>query len=95
MVSLVLLSTHSPSKLASDLEIAGYRVHEALEVSEVLHVCEYENIDAVVIAPDVADQDMVEVQLRQMTITLKPKATIKDLVWELIQLFPDKTVLIQ
>jgi len=39
--------------MASDLMMAGYRVWEALEVSEVLFLCEQHKVDAVVIAPEV------------------------------------------
>lgn len=95
MVSLVYLTTRSHSKLAIDLEMAGFRVHEALEVSEVLHLCEYENIDAILIGADVADSEVIEVQLRNITIKLKPETTAKDLIAELWQLFPDKQVRIQ
>jgi hypothetical protein len=95
MVSLVYLTTRSHSKLASDLEMAGFRVHEALEVSEVLHLCEYEDIHAILIGADVTDPDLIEVQLRNITIKLKPETTVKDLIAELWQLFPDKEVRIQ
>ena len=95
MTSVVYLTTRAPSKLADDLGLAGYRVFEALEVSEVLHLCEHEKIDAVVIGADVQDPDLIEVQLRQTTIKLKPEATARELVWELTLLFPDKSVPIQ
>jgi hypothetical protein len=41
-----------------------------------------------VIAPDIEDADVVEVQMRRMTMTLKPGAAAKDFVWQLTQLFP-------
>ena len=74
--------------MASELTLAGYAVWEALAVSEVLYLCEHHNIDVVVIAPDVEDADIVEVQMRRMTLTLKLGATVKDVMWELAQLFP-------
>ena len=95
MISVALLSTRAPSRMATDLEQAGYRVFEALDVSEVLHLCEHHNIDAVVIGADIDEPDVIEVQLRRITIKLKADATVKDLVWELSNLFPDKTVPIQ
>ena len=64
---------------------------EALEVSEVHHLCEHERIDAVVIGADREDPDVIEVQLRLTTLRLKPEATAKDIVWELSQLFPDRS----
>lgn len=95
MRSLVHLTTRVPSRLASDLEWAGYQVFEALEVAEVLHLCEHQHIDAVVIGADVRDEDLIELQTREMTIQLKSEATIKDLIWELTNLFPDKAMKIQ
>ena len=93
--SLVYLTTRIPSKLVSDLESAGYSVFEALEVSEVLHLCEHQNIDAVVIGAEIADADVIEVQMRQITIRLEPETTSKDLIAELWQLFPDKQLWVQ
>jgi hypothetical protein len=88
MKSVVLLTTRSPSKLEDNLILAGYRVFAALEVSEVLHLCETEDVDVVVIGADVEDPDVVEAQMRRITLRLKPEATAKDVVWELSQLFP-------
>src|SRR5438105_223064 len=36
-----LLTNQAPSKMFDDLSAAGYRVWEALSVSEVLHLCEH------------------------------------------------------
>jgi hypothetical protein len=55
VASFVLLTTRSPSRLANDLTLAGYRVFAALDVAEVLHLCETEDVDVVVIAADVED----------------------------------------
>jgi hypothetical protein len=88
VLSLVYLTTRAPSQLASDLTLAGYVVREALAVSEVLYLCEHQNIDVVVIAPDVQDADVIAVQMRRTTLVLKLGATAKDVMWELAQLFP-------
>lgn len=88
MKSVVLLTTRSPSKLEDDLILARYRVFAALAVSEVLHLCETQNIDVIVIGADVEEPDVVEAQMRHITLRLKPEATAKDVVWELSQLFP-------
>lgn len=94
MISVVLLTTRSPYKLASDLTLAGYRVFAALEVSEVLHLCETEDIDAVIISADVeAAPGLAEAQMRRITLRLKPEATVRDVVWELSQLFEAGRVL--
>jgi len=70
-------------------------VWEALAVSEVLHLCETHHIDAIIIAGDVDDPDVVEAQLRHITLKLKPEAKIKDIVWELSRLFPKGTAMVQ
>jgi hypothetical protein len=78
----------APSQFADDLLRAGYRVWEALAVSEVLHLCEHENVDTVVIAPEVDDPEIIEVQGRYVTLVLKPGSTPADVAWELSLLFP-------
>jgi hypothetical protein len=87
MASVVFLTNRAPAKLIGDLMMAGHRAWECLSVSEALYICEREWIDAVVIAPDVEDRDLVAMQLRHITIQLKPEATAKDLIWELSNLF--------
>lgn len=95
MRSLVYLTSRLPSKVSNDLEAAGYQVFEALEISEVWYLCEHENIDAVVIAPDIEDQDQVEIQLRHATIRMKLNTNATDILWELSSLFPKSTQHIQ
>src|SRR5260370_24134980 len=95
MASVVYLTSRSPSRLAADLMLAGHRAWECLSVSEALYICEREWIDAVVIAPDVEDRDFVAMQLRHITIQLKPEATAKDFIWELSNLFPARNTSIQ
>ena len=95
MRSVVYLTSRAPSQIADDLGAAGYRVFEALEISEVMYLCEHENIDIVVIAPDIYEQDMIEVQLRRATVKMKPQSTAQDLLWELSTLLPDGTGTIQ
>jgi DNA-binding response OmpR family regulator len=95
VTSIVYLTNRAPSKLEDDLSLAGYRVFAALEVAEVLHLCETENIDVIVIDADVDDPDVAEAQVRQITLRLKPEATAEDVIWELSQLFPQANQLIQ
>jgi len=73
----------------------GYCVWEALAVSEVLHLCETRPVDAIVIGADVSGPDVIEAQLRHITIKLKPGTTTREIVWELSQLFPNKAPTIQ
>jgi hypothetical protein len=84
----VYLTSTAPSRLADELIRHGHTVYEALAVSEVLHLCEHHDIDIVIIAPEIDDPELVEVQLRRPTMKLKPRATVGDVLWELEQLFP-------
>ena len=93
MASLVYLTTRRNSKLADELTLAGHRVFDALDEAQALYLCEHERIDVIVIAPEM--EDFTEAQLRYTTIRLKPEATAKELIWELLNLFPDKPVSIQ
>ncbi len=95
MASLVYLATRSNPKLIDELTLAGHRMREALTVAEVLYLCENEPVDAIVISADTEDPDVVEAQMRRITLRLKPDATTKDVVWELSLLFPKGEPLVQ
>jgi hypothetical protein len=41
------------------------------------------------------DPDVVEAQMRRITLRLKPEAALKDVVWELSQLFPQQPGIVQ
>ena len=83
MTSLVLLTDRAPSPFRDPLTLAGYKVWEALSVSEVLHLCEYQRIDAVVIAATRREVAILPIKLKQTTISLEPDATPAVLVWEM------------
>ena len=87
VIYVVYLSNESPSSIASDLSCAGYKVWEAGSVSEVLYLCEHDQVDAVLIGPDVEDQEFIERQLRQLTLKLTDKTRAADVIWELSNLF--------
>jgi hypothetical protein len=91
MASVVYLTNRAPAKLTDHLIVAGHRVWECLSVSEALYLCEQHWIDAVVIAAEVEDADVVEAHLRHFTIRMKPEATAKELIWELSRMFPEHT----
>lgn len=96
MAAVVYLTSRAPSRFAEGLILAGVSVREALDVSEVLFVCEHEHIDVVMIAPDVEDPDLAEVQMRHATMRLKPDVTPADVVLELSLLFgPTKNATVQ
>lgn len=95
MIYVVYLSNESPSPIATDLTFAGCRVWEATSVSEVLYLCEHDQVDAVVIGPDVEDQEFIERQLRQTTLRLTDKTRSADVIWELSNLFGSQSPTIQ
>jgi hypothetical protein len=87
-LNIALLTKCSPSSLGNELARAGYNVWEAISVSEILHLCNYNGIDVVVVEAGVIDPDFRE---RRITICLHGNATIADLLWELGLLFPIAT----
>lgn len=89
MIALVYLTTRSPSKLGDELTLAGYRVFEALAISEVLYLQEQESIDAVIIDAAVDDGEEKARQLRGTVLKLKPEASSAYVHWELSLLFPN------
>ena len=95
VASIVYLTNRAPAKLTEDLILAGHRAWECLSVSEALYICEQQWVDAVVIAPEVEEPEVVEAHLRHFTIRLQPQATAKDLIWELSRLFPGQPTSIQ
>src|SRR4051812_31455247 len=89
MISLVYLTTSSPSKIGDDLTLAGYCVFEAVALSEVLYLQEHDTIDAVIIGADVEQAEEKERQLRGIVMRLKPDATAAYVQWELSLMFPE------
>ena len=83
MASIVYLTTLSPSSLGPQLERAGHRVWEALSVTEVLYLLENNDIDVIVIGPDVEDPEMAQIQIRRACIKLESHFKIADLMWDL------------
>lgn len=87
MPSLVCLTNRAPSKFASELILAGYRVLEALTVSEAYHLCAQEHVDLIVIGPGVQSPNLEGLKRSHITIQLNPETTAKDLIWELSHLY--------
>jgi len=55
MPTFALLTRQLPHPVAEELIAHGYPCLEALEVDEVLHLLEHENISCVIITPDAKD----------------------------------------
>ncbi len=90
-LNIALLTKLSPSPLGNELTRAGYNVWEAVSASETLYLCDYEDIDVVVVEAGVADPHLREVHARRISIVLDEDATVAELIWELGQLFPSAT----
>jgi hypothetical protein len=85
--ALALLSPISPSQLSMQLEAWGYSIFEAVSLSEILHLCEHQDIAAVIVAADVDVYGVREALNRQIVIELTAHTRIEDLVSELTLLF--------
>jgi hypothetical protein len=82
----MLPSLSSPRRGAlerEDLSEHGFQVYEALAVSEVLYLCQQHPRLVVVIDHTVEPDAANEVAGRHITLKLKKKATVRDVVWEL------------
>lgn len=95
MRTIAFFTKHLPSKIADELNEAGYRVLEALEIAELMYLFEHERAELVIIAPDVDEAETMAVQQRWCTITLKPEATSQDVLWELSNMFHESRARVQ
>jgi hypothetical protein len=81
--------TRELSGLSEDLTERCFQVYEALAVSEVLYLCEQHPGLVVVIDNTVEPAAANEIASRHITLKLKKKATVRDVLWELAGLSPD------
>jgi hypothetical protein len=58
-------------------------------------LCEHHWIDAILIAVDVEEPDIIEAQMQHTTMKLKPNATAKDVIWELANLSGKQNATVQ
>jgi len=92
---IIYMATRQPSKLTEELSQAGFRVWEALEESEIKHLCQTEDIDGIVLAHGVPWRKQIAARSGRICVLLEPTTTVRDLVWELSQLFPQRDWTIQ
>jgi hypothetical protein len=86
--SIIYMAAQQPSVLTEELSRAGFRVWEALEESEINHLCATEDIDCIVLAHDLPWRKQIAARSGRVCVLLEPTTTVKDLIWELSQLFP-------
>ena len=83
MSRTVVYFTRELPGLSEDLSERGLEVYEALAISEVFYLCEQHPNSTVVIDSTVPDEAAAEVARQQITLRLKPEATVADVFWEL------------
>lgn len=88
---IIYVATRHPSKLTDELTLAGFRLWEALAVSEIKYLCETEDVDGLVLAHDVPHRKKIASESGRVCVLLEPTTTTEELVWELVQLFPNDT----
>jgi hypothetical protein len=89
--SLIYFTRELPG-LSEDLSEHGFQVYEALAVSEALYLCQQHPTLVVVIDHTVEPDASNEIAARHITLRLKKKAIVPDVVWELSALASDARV---
>jgi hypothetical protein len=88
-VRSIIYFTRELPGLSEDLTDKGFQVYEALAVNEVMYLCEQHPRLIVVIDHTVESDAANEIARRHITLKLKKKATVTDVVWELSGLMPN------
>lgn len=83
LVPALIYFTRELPGISEDLSEHGFQVYEALAVSEVLYLSQQHPALVVVIDHTVEPEAAREVATRRITLRLKQKATVRDVVWEL------------
>jgi hypothetical protein len=91
-VKALIYFTRELPGLSEDLSENGFQVYEALAVSEVLYLSQQHPALVVVIDHTVEPEAANQIAARHITLRLKKKATVRDVVWELSELTRDATV---
>lgn len=90
MARLSYFARRGELSLTAQLERAGHKGFEALAVSEVLHLIEYERIDAVLFAPEISEGRRAPIKERITTIELTKESSAADIIFELSHVFPGR-----
>ena len=75
MARLIYFAGRGQLPLTSQIEGAGHTIFEALALSEVLHLIEYERINAVLIAPEIAPARRLPIKERITTFELTEESS--------------------
>jgi hypothetical protein len=78
--SILLWTDKAPHPLADTLMKAEFRVWEALAISEVMALCESNDIDAIVITSKVDDRRCAELKQHHPAIKLQPHSNPANLI---------------
>jgi hypothetical protein len=88
MRHLILFTTTAPYPLTEELSRQGYRVSEALALSEVLALADEGPSATIIITAEVDPELATVIEQHYPALHLQPNATVQDVVWELSHLFP-------
>jgi hypothetical protein len=91
-VRAIIYFTRELPGLSEDLSEKGFQVYEALAMSEVQYLCEQHPSLVVIIDHTVEPDAAKEIAARRITLRLKKKATVRDVVWELSGLVADSVI---
>jgi hypothetical protein len=89
MVAVVLLSKHSPSPLSLELEKCGYKVYEAVNLTDFAGLCDYLQPAAVVISRDFDVTAVGDLAERHIVIEQHEDCTAEQVVDTLKMMFGD------
>ena len=81
-MTLLLFTTQAPYTLADELLLQGHEVCEAIAISEVLALAEQHPSATIIIKGEI-DPERAKVMQHYPSLHLKPRATVKDILWEL------------
>jgi|SRR5882724_781628 len=90
--TLIVLSIRSPHPFTDALSLHGYRVFEALTVSEVFGLVERWPDAHILITHDVKSTAAKLIRQRFMTFQAEENATIEDVLWELSHFQPSSSI---
>lgn len=89
MVALALLSDTSPSALSLELERCGYKVYEAVSLTDFAGLCDYLQPTAVVISREVDANAVADLAQRHIVIEQPENCTAQQVVDTLKMMFGD------
>jgi hypothetical protein len=88
---IIYIALQQPSTLTEELSRAGFRVWEAMEESEIKHLCATEDIDGIVLAYDVPWRKEIAARSGRVCVLLEPSTSVKDSDLGVGSVVPDRS----